>query len=36
MTSNHEGYRNDMTLENLKYSVQICRVCTNLCRETNI
>ena len=36
MTSNHEGYRNGKTLENLKCSVQISRVCTNICRKTNI
>ena len=32
MISNHEEYSNDIILENLKYSVQIC---TYHCRKNN-
>ena len=35
MASNHEGYSNDTTLENLKCSVQIYWGCTYLCRKTS-
>ena len=35
MTSNHEEYSNDITLENLKCSVQIYWGCTYLCRKSN-
>ena len=35
MTSNDEEERNDIILENLKYSVQICWCCTYLCRKSN-
>ena len=35
MTSNHEEYSNGITLENLKYSVQIYWGCTYLCRKSN-
>ena len=35
MTRNHEKYSNDITLENLKYSVQICWGCMYLCRKSN-
>ena len=35
MASNHEEYSNDITLENLKYSVQICWDRTYLCRKSN-
>ena len=35
MTSNHEDYSNDKTLENLKCSVQIYRGCTYFCRKSN-
>ena len=35
MTSNHEEYSNDITLENFKCSVQIYGVCTYLCRKGN-
>ena len=35
MTSNHEEYSNDITLENLKCSVQIYWGCTYLFSESN-
>ena len=35
MTSNHEEYSNDKTIENLKYSVHICWNYRYLCRESN-
>ena len=35
MTSNHEEYSNDITLGNLKCSVQIYWDCTYLCRKSN-
>ena len=35
MTSNQEEYSNDITLENLKYSVQIFWGSTYLCRKSN-
>ena len=35
MTSNHEEYSNDITLENLKCSVQIYWGFTYLCRKSN-
>ena len=35
MTSSHEEYSNDITLENLKYSAQICWGCKYFCRESN-
>ena len=35
MTNNHEEYSNDITLENLKCSVQIYWDCTYLCRKSN-
>ena len=35
MASNHEEYSNDITLEKLKYSLQICSGCTYLCRKSN-
>ena len=35
MTSNHEEYINDITLENLKCSVQIYWSCMYLCRKSN-
>ena len=35
MTSNHEEYSNDITLENLRYSVQIFGGSTYLCRKSN-
>ena len=35
MISNHEEYSIDITLENLRYSVQIYRGFTNLCRKSN-
>ena len=35
MASNHEEYCNDITLENLKQSVQIYWGCTYLYRKSN-
>ena len=35
MTSNHEEYINDITVENLKCSVQLYWGCTYLCRKYN-
>ena len=35
MTSNHEEYNNDITLENLKCLIQIYWGCTHLCRKSN-
>ena len=35
MKSNHEKYNNDITLENLKCSVQIYWGCTCLCRKNS-
>ena len=35
MTSNHEEYSIDITLENLKCLIQIYRGFTNLCRKSN-
>ena len=35
MTSNHEEYNNDITLENLKCSVQIYWGCTCFYRKNN-
>ena len=35
MTSNHEEFNNDITLENLKCSVKIYWGCTYLCRKSN-
>ena len=35
MTSNHEEYNNDITLENLKCLIQINWGCTYLCRKSN-
>ena len=35
MTSNHEEYRNDIALENLKCSLQICSGCTYLCSKSS-
>ena len=35
MTSNHDEYGNDITLEYLKCSVQIYWGCTYLCRISN-
>ena len=35
MTSNHEEYSNDITLEILKCSVQIYWVSTYLCRKSD-
>ena len=35
MTSNHEEYSNDITLENLKCSVQIYWGCMYICRKSN-
>ena len=35
MTSNHEEYSNDITLENLKRSIKIYWGCTYLCRKSN-
>ena len=35
MVSNHEDYSNDITLDNLKYSVKIWWGCTYLSRKSN-
>ena len=35
MTSNHEEYSHDITLENLKCPVQIHGGCTYLCKKSN-
>ena len=35
MSSNHEEYSNDITVENLKCSIQIYWDCTYFCRKSN-